>query len=139
MSAETEALRQDIDGIRDSMTETLEYLETRLRSTMDSTLEQVRQSLDLERQVRERPWVALGMAALAGYMLGSMDEEPRAPYAAGPSDNSPPMAGNELGGELNTIAAAAASTVGSLLRQSLGASLPHFDEEYERARRERGS
>lgn len=83
MAEGTEPIRQDIDAIRDSMTEKMEQIETRVKDTVDNTVgsvkrtvdttvDSVKRSFDLQQQVNERPWVALGVAVLAGYVIGSL-------------------------------------------------------------------
>ncbi|NTU84301.1 MAG: hypothetical protein HGA45_33895 [Chloroflexales bacterium] len=77
MAQGTEPIRQDIDEIRGSMAETLEEIEARVRGTVDSTVGNVRQAFDLKHQVNEHPWLSLGLAVVAGYMLGNMDGDDR--------------------------------------------------------------
>ncbi len=72
MSEETDAIRQDIATVRDAMTDKIEQIETKVRGTVDTTVEQVGRLFDVEQQVRDRPWVALGIAAAVGYAAGSM-------------------------------------------------------------------
>lgn len=68
MDQRSDDIRQNIDHTRDALTEKLDALEVRARETFD-----------IKHQVAERPWVALGAAVAAGYMLGSMggESEPR--------------------------------------------------------------
>lgn len=82
MAEGTEPIRQDIDDIRGSMTETLEQIEARVRGTVDNTVGNVRQAFDLRHQVNERPWLSLGLAVAAGYLIGSMggDDRPQPQY-----------------------------------------------------------
>lgn len=72
MSEETDAIRQDIASVRDSMIDTIEQIESKVRGTVDTTVEHVNRMFDLRQQVRERPWVALGAAALVGFAAGSL-------------------------------------------------------------------
>ena len=79
MAEGTEPIRQDIDAIRDSMTQKMEQIESKVKGTVDTTVEQVKRTFDLQQQVSERPWAALGIAFAAGYMLGTLgdgDSEP---------------------------------------------------------------
>ncbi|GAB4423418.1 MAG: hypothetical protein OHK0015_00990 [Chloroflexi bacterium OHK40] len=72
MAEGTEPIRKDIDHLRDSMSETLEQIEGRIRGTVDNTVGQVRQVFDVRHQVSERPWLSLGLALAAGYLVGTM-------------------------------------------------------------------
>lgn len=72
MAQGTEPIRQDIDSIRDSMTDKISQIETRVRDRVDETLDTVKRTFDLKQQVSTRPWAAFGLAVLAGYALGSM-------------------------------------------------------------------
>lgn len=77
MDTRTKPIRQDIDSIRDSMTDKMEQIEAKIKGTVDDTTETLKRSLDVKLQVQEHPWAALGIAVLAGYALGSMgDSDP---------------------------------------------------------------
>lgn len=64
MDQGSDHIRQNIEDTRDSLTEKLDALETKARQTFD-----------LKHQVAERPWMALGAAVAAGYVLGSLGGE----------------------------------------------------------------
>ena len=69
MDQRSDYIRQDIESTRASLDEKLDTLETKAR-----------QAFDLKHQVSERPWMALGAAVAAGYVLGSLgdsQDEPR--------------------------------------------------------------
>jgi len=68
MDQRTEPIRQDIDSIRDSMTDKLEQIESKIKGTVDDT----RRMVDVKYQVSQRPWAALGVSLLIGYTLGSI-------------------------------------------------------------------
>jgi hypothetical protein len=68
MDQRTEPIRQDIDSIRDSMTDKLEQIETKIKGTVEDT----RRMVDVKYQVSQRPWAALGVSILVGYTLGSI-------------------------------------------------------------------
>lgn len=72
MDKGTEPIRQDIDHIRESMTDKMEQIEAQIKGTVSDTTETLKRSLDVKYQVSEHPWAALGVAILAGYALGSM-------------------------------------------------------------------
>src|SRR5215216_4625297 len=68
MDQRTEPIRQDIDSIRDSMTDKIEQIESKIKDTVDDT----RRMVDIRYQVSQRPWAALGVSLLVGYTLGSI-------------------------------------------------------------------
>jgi hypothetical protein len=68
MDQRTEPIRQDIDSIRDSMTDKIEQIETKIKDTVDDT----RRMVDVKYQVSQRPWAAMGVSLLVGYTLGSI-------------------------------------------------------------------
>src|SRR5215213_4297369 len=68
MDQRTEPIRQDIDSIRDSMTDKIGQLETKIKGTVADT----RRMVDVKYQVSQRPWAALGVSLLVGYTLGSI-------------------------------------------------------------------
>jgi len=68
MDQRTEPIRQDIDSIRDSMTDKIEKIETKIKGTVEDT----RRMVDVKYQVSQRPWAALGVSLLVGYTLGSI-------------------------------------------------------------------
>src|SRR5215212_1875533 len=68
MDQRTEPIRQDIDSIRDSMTDKIGQLETKIKGTVEDT----RRMVDVKYQVSQRPWAALGVSLLVGYTLGSI-------------------------------------------------------------------
>lgn len=69
MDQRSNHIRQDIEATRASLDTKLDTLEFKARQTFD-----------LQHQVSERPWMALGAATVAGYVLGSLggsEPEPR--------------------------------------------------------------
>jgi len=61
MDQRSDNIRQDIESTRAALDEKLDSLEIKARQTFD-----------LKHQVAERPWMMLGAAVAAGYVLGSM-------------------------------------------------------------------
>lgn len=79
MGERTAAIRQEIDETRDSMTDKVAEIESQVYGTVDSLKEnaqqrvdQVKERLNLQRMVDERPWTMLGAAMLTGFVLGSL-------------------------------------------------------------------
>jgi gas vesicle protein len=114
MDKRTSAIQQDIDYTQDSMTEKMEQIEGHVRGsarhvrssvddTVDRTVHTVRESvgnnidqmkdkIDVQQLMNERPWLMLGGSMLAGYTLGNLTESrsshrsrPEYPYAAAAS------------------------------------------------------
>lgn len=71
MAQGTEPIRQDIDELRGSMSETLEQIESRVRDRVDTTVDTVKRNFDLRRQVQSKPWLSLMVAMGVGFALGS--------------------------------------------------------------------
>jgi hypothetical protein len=61
MDQRSDDIRQDIEATRASLDEKLDTLEIKAR-----------QAFDLKHQVAERPWMAVGAAVAAGFVLGSL-------------------------------------------------------------------
>src|SRR5262245_1978230 len=61
MDQRSDYIRQDIESTRAALDEKLDTLETKAR-----------EAFDLKHQVAERPWMMLGAALAAGYVLGSL-------------------------------------------------------------------
>src|SRR5262245_25381872 len=82
MDKRTEPIRQDIDSIRDSMTDKMEQIESKIKGTVEDT----RRMVDVKYRVSQRPWAALGASILIGYALGSIggDDTPAAPRPGEP-------------------------------------------------------
>ncbi len=74
MDQGSDHIRQDIESTRASLDDKLNLLEDKAQTVA----EKARETFDIRHQVSERPWVALGAAVAAGYILGSMggDNEP---------------------------------------------------------------
>jgi len=68
MDQGTEPIRQDIDAIRDSMTEKVELIESKIKDTVEDT----KRMVDVRYQVSQHPWAALGLSVFVGYTLGSV-------------------------------------------------------------------
>lgn len=77
MAEGTEPIRQDLDNLRDSMSDTIGEIDNRVRDTIDGTVDNVRQVFDLKRQVREHPWMSVGIALTVGYLVGGIGSEQR--------------------------------------------------------------
>jgi len=74
MDQRTEPIRQDIDQIRDQMTEKFAAIEDKVKGQVNDTVENVKQAFDIKQQVGDHPWAALGVSLLAGYVLGTLGD-----------------------------------------------------------------
>ena len=169
MDQRTEPIRQDIDSIRDSMTDKIEQIETKIKGTVEDT----RRMVDIKYQVSQRPWTALGISLLVGYTLGSIGgDDPRAQSQRGEPfryydqphddrarlgrehDNSfarhtntqraaqPGMLDqimDQFSDEFQLLKAAAITSVISLVRDTVRQNLPALDQELGRLRSEQDS
>jgi ElaB/YqjD/DUF883 family membrane-anchored ribosome-binding protein len=79
MSEETDNIKHDIESTRESMTAKMEAIESKIMGTVDdvktsvnTTVEQVKQTFDIRQQVHERPWTMFGASLVAGLVLGSL-------------------------------------------------------------------
>lgn len=57
---------------KDTVEETMQSAKDTVTETVSETLDTVKQSFDVKRQIDERPLMALGAAALGGFILGGM-------------------------------------------------------------------
>lgn len=79
MDKRSDDIRQDIESTRASLDEKIDLLQSKANETVDQaksavtdTIDQAKQMLDVQHQVSERPWVALGVALAAGYVIGNL-------------------------------------------------------------------
>ena len=130
MDQGSDHIRQNIEDTRDALTEKLDALETRARETFD-----------LKHQVAERPWMALGAAVAAGYMLGSLggSDEPsysrdtsndwaeRSPYGQRSASSGPSRSQNFLSqfdDEIALLKGAAMTTLTNFLHDTIREVVP---------------
>ena len=66
MDQRTDAIRQEIEQTRASMTEKLELIEARVQGTV----EDVKETMTVQGLVRKRPWTMFGAAVFVGLLLG---------------------------------------------------------------------
>ena len=146
MDQRSDDIRQNIESTRAALDSKLDNLETKARETFD-----------LKHQVAERPWMALGAAVVAGYVLGSMGDDgdqqrwhgqPQTTtdynqhvaqsasqhHAASSKDNF--LA--QFDDEIDMLKAAAISTITNLLHDSVREYLPAVGQQLDRVSRERG-
>jgi len=145
MDQRSDDIRQDIESTRASLDEKLDTLETRARQTFD-----------LKHQVDERPWMMLGAAVAAGYVLGSLGGEDDTPRWHGQpvtttdynqhvdrSTTSQPGPSRTEGflsqfdDEIDMLKTAAISTLTNFLRDAIREYVPAMGQQLDRVNRDR--
>jgi len=148
MDQRSDHIRQNIESTRASLDEKLDSLENKARETFD-----------LKHQVSERPWMALGAAVAAGFVLGSMgggEDEQRwhgqpitttdynqhastsnqHTYNASPSSKSSVDSFmSQFDGEIEMLKGAAISAITNLLHDSIRAYVPAMGQYLEQNNR----
>ena len=150
MDQRSDYIRQDIESTRASLDEKLDTLETKARQTFD-----------LKYQVAERPWMMLGAAVAAGYVLGSLggDDEPQRWHGqpmtttdynqhAGSSSYNQPASDSrssqshrgdsflsQFDEEIDMLKMAAVSTLTNFLRDSIREYIPALGQQLDRTKR----
>lgn len=159
----TESIRQDIDAIRGSMTDTMGQIESRVKGTVDTTVENVKRTFDVKQHISDQPWAAMGIAVVAGYVLGSFDSgssssQPMPNYSSynaattdtssysgnGQSSASAPRKPglladvmDQFSDEINMLTSAAVTMAVGMLRDTVQQNLPQLGQAYERTKQER--
>lgn len=135
-------IRQDIDSTRAALDEKLDTLETKARQTFD-----------LRHHMDEHPWMLMGGAFAAGYVVGSMgsadDDERQGREPSATTGYN--VAGKERSGEsrsegllsqfddeINMLKTAAVSTIVTLLRDSIRTYVPAMGQQLDRVAQEQG-
>ena len=145
MDQRSDDIRQNIESTRASLDEKLDSLETKARQTFD-----------LNHQVSERPWMALGAAVAAGFVLGSLGggEEQRwhgqpatttdynqhaytsnqNAYTGAPQQNKSGVDSflSQFDDEIEMLKGAAVSAITGLLRDSIRAYVPAIGQQLDK-------
>jgi hypothetical protein len=146
MDQRSDYIRQDIESTRAALDEKLDTLESKARETFD-----------LKHQVAERPWMALGAAVAAGYVLGTLgggEPEPRwhgqpmisgdyTQHAAKPAaERQEPSRSESLlsqfDDEIDMLKSAAVSALTAFLSNTIREYIPAMSQHLDQAARERG-
>lgn len=158
MDPQVAPIKQDIDDIRESLVGKLEAIEglvkdtvddtvEKVKDTVDDTVEAVRRTFDIKQQVGDHPWAALGVAVVAGYVLGSVGGDdangPSYRFANTSADAQQPAASrgflgdfmDQFSDELDTIKTAAIASVASMIRETMRDVVPGFGSAYAQAQR----
>jgi len=141
MDQRTDDIRQSIESTRGALDEKLDALETRARETFD-----------IRHHVSEQPWMALGAAVAAGFVLGSVGGEAeqrwqgqptvttdynqhaytQASSQGGPKSNS---FMSEFDDEIALLKGAAISALTTFLHDSIRTYIPTLGQHLESASR----
>lgn len=155
MAQRSDYIRQDIESTRASLEEKLDTLETKARQTFD-----------LNHQVSEHPWMMVGAAVAAGYVLGSLggndewydrtasteyNQYPSTPqtsnYSASYSTPSSQSSGissmgsgllSQFDDEINMLKTAAITTLTNFLRDSIREYVPALGQQLDQETERRG-
>jgi len=124
MDQRSDDIRQDIDETRASLDAKLNTLETKARQTFD-----------LKHHVSEQPWMALGAAVAAGYMLGSLGsnepEQQTSRYVSQPSSSDSFLA--PFDAEIDMLRTAAVTMVTNFLHDVVKEYVPAIGKQFKSA------
>lgn len=154
MDQREQEIIEDLEQTRASLAEKLELIEEKVQETVESatttvgeaietvgdTIGRVKRTLDLRYQIAQHPWLALGGAVVAGYVLGSRPAAKEAPSGV----ETPPVSltpQTERRPSAPMLVAAAASTrellqdfgVVEIIREMVKEILPKFVPKIEEA------
>ncbi|MDQ3779527.1 MAG: hypothetical protein M3354_03120 [Chloroflexota bacterium] len=161
MGQSSDQIRQEIDQHRSDAAQKIDDLETRVQDTatqardqakdmVEDTIQTVKESVDLRKQVEERPLVALGVAFVGGLVLGGITGGggggQQSSSAQGGSQQSQGAGGTLRGaaqrsGLEDTISNAAAALLGSVTEQfksTLEQNFPGFTAKMDTAQDTKG-
>ncbi|MBC8160858.1 MAG: DUF3618 domain-containing protein [Roseiflexaceae bacterium] len=164
MDKRSDDIRQDIEQTRASLDEKIDMLENKatevvdqVKTTATDTIDTVKQTFDVKKQVSERPWVALGAALAAGYVLGNLgnDNDGRSSQSTGPTYDYNQHANNgpstmdtiksksqdffsQFDDEIDMLKVAAMTTLTGFIRDTAREAIPALGPQIERLLKERG-
>lgn len=131
MDKRSDDIRQDIEQTRASLDEKIDMLENKatevvdhVKTTATDTIDTVKQTFDVKKQVSDRPWIALGAALAAGYILGNLGNGSSKDEYSGTTS----YAGTGVAYDYNQHANTGPSTMDTLKAKS-GDFLAQFDDE----------
>lgn len=167
MDKRSDDIRQDIESTRASIDEKIDMLENKatemvdtVKQTATDTIDNVKQTFDVKTQVSERPWVALGLALAAGYVVGNLGGSKDEPdyssqsYAGvsydynqhantGPSTMDTVKAKSrdflsQFDDEIDLLKVAAMTTLSTFVRDAARQAVPALGPQIDRLLNERG-
>jgi ElaB/YqjD/DUF883 family membrane-anchored ribosome-binding protein len=149
-------LQGTTEDLRNQAQETVEQVREQVMGTVDETIETVKQNMNLEEQIQQRPLVALGAALIGGFVLGGMLGGDRNGHGHSSGDSSSSYARQSGGGGMSdtvrhamkssgleeTFSNAAAALMGSVteqVKQTIDRNVPGFSQKMESAKQTPGS
>jgi len=167
MDKRSDDIRQDIESTRASIDEKIDMLENKatemvdtVKQTATDTIDNVKQTFDVKTQVSQRPWVALGLALAAGYVVGNLGNSKDEPdyssqsYAGasydynqhantGPSTMDTVKAKSrdflsQFDDEIDLLKVAAMTTLSTFVRDAARQAVPALGPQIDRLLNERG-
>lgn len=142
------------EDLRHQAEDTVDQVREQVMGTVEDTVQSVKESVNIQEQIEQRPLVALGAALVGGFVLGGMlggggGKQRRSPsdYAGGTSSQGGGMSDTvrdafKRSGLEETLSNAAAAMMGSATEQvkhTLDRNLPGFSEKMEAAKHQEGS
>lgn len=148
------------DDLQQQAKDTAEQVRNQVQGTVEDTIETVKENIDLQQQVQERPLVALGAALIGGFVLGGIlgggqsqsSHGGRSNDYSGGNAQSGSGSGSKItdsvrdmvkkSGLEETFSNATAAMMGSVTEQikdTLDRNMPGFAEKMDTAKQEQGS
>lgn len=66
----SDGVKETVESVRSAMQDTVSSVKETVSGSVESVSEGVKQAFDVSHHVRDNPWVAVGSAAAAGFVLG---------------------------------------------------------------------
>jgi ElaB/YqjD/DUF883 family membrane-anchored ribosome-binding protein len=146
------------EDLRHQAEETVDQVREQVMGTVDDTIESVKENINIEEQIQQRPLVALGAALIGGFVLGGMlgdggngQRRSSGSYAGDGSSHSGHSGGGmsdtirnavKSSGLEETFSNAAAALMGSVteqVKQTIDRNVPGFSQKMETAKQTPGS
>lgn len=135
------------DQVRGQVEDTVDQVREGVQGTVEDTIQTVKQNIDLQQQMEERPLVALGAALLGGFVLGGLmggggQQSQSGGSASGGGAPSAIRGAVQKSGLEDTISNATAALMGNVTEQfkdTLDRNFPGFADKMSNAQRQPGT
>lgn len=150
-ASKIDALKDQVQGnadeVRGQVEDTVDQVREGVQGTVEDTIETVKQNIDLQRQMEERPLVALGAALVGGFVLGGLlggggQQSHSGGSSSGGGASSAIRGAAHKSGLEDTISNAAAALMGNVTEQfkgTLDRNFPGFADKMSSAQQQQGS